>query len=665
MISKIYSGEVMHARVHPAKHVLRFPHYFYAFDLDELTTLDREVKGFGYNRFKIASLRDRDYLQGEGSIKEKIMSLLKSHGADRGVTRIVLVTQARYLGFVFNPVSFFFCYKKDQSVSCVVAEVNNTFGEKHIYLLTEKLKSESGFIEFRHSKDFHVSPFNNLDGFYSFRFSEPGEKIDVRIVLHRDGKDIMTARLTGTALPLTSSNLKSVIRRFPFTTLLTVARIYKEAFKLFFFKKLPYNPKPEPASPMTIGRIPATMVQSLSRKAIEKVFSGITEGCLKVTYPDASVKTFGPENSTDRADITINGYSFFSKVLLNGEIGFGESFMESGWASTDPVKLLRFFIRHLDIDDDNHVAMKTTGLMLNRLLNRKKKNTINGSRKNIGEHYDLGNDFFREFLDSRLVYSCAIFKKKSDTLEQAQVNKLNRIIEKAGITSADHVLEIGSGWGGFAVHAAKSTGCRVTTITLSKEQHAHVTQLIKKEKLESRVNVQLIDYRNMKGRFTKIVSIEMLEAVGHEHFSTYFTAINRLLAPDGVATIQVITTLDHHYKDYKKRIDWVQKHIFPGGHLPSVSALSAAMSANSRLYIESLENIGPHYALTLSQWRKRFLAAETKLHALGYDRNFRKKWLYYLYVCEAGFAERIINNVIITFSRPGNINLYIDNADLR
>ena len=662
MISKIYGGEVMHARVHPVKHVLRFPHYFYAFDLDELTTLDRDVKGFGYNRFRIASLRDRDYLKGDGSIKQKVMAMLKSHGADRGITRVVLVTQARYLGFVFNPVSFYFCYNKSGDVSCVVAEVNNTFGEKHIYLLTEKLKSDKGYIEFRQVKEFHVSPFNNLDGYYSFRFSDPGEKIDVRIVLHRDGREIMTARLTGISQPLNSENLKSVIRRFPFTTLLTVARIYKEAFKLFFFKKLPYNPKPEPASPMTIGRIPSTMMQSLSRKAIEKVFTGITQGCLKVTYPDGSLKTFGPEKSADIADITINGYSFFSKVLFNGEIGFGESFMESGWSSSDPVRLLRFFIRQLDLDEDNHVAMKTIGLLLNRLLNRKKKNTINGSRKNIGEHYDLGNDFFSEFLDSRLVYSCAIFKKKNDTLDHGQVNKLNRIIEQARINSGDHVLEIGSGWGGFAVHAAKSTGCRVTTITLSKEQYAHVAQLIKKEKLESRVNVQLIDYRDMKGRFTKIVSIEMLEAVGHEHLSSYFAAINRLLAPDGVATIQVITTLDHHYKDYKRRMDWVQKHIFPGGHLPSVTALSEAMSANSRLYIESLENIGPHYATTLAYWRKRFIAAEEKLHGLGYDRNFMKKWLYYLYVCEAGFAERIINDVIITFSRPGNINLYIDNS---
>ncbi len=654
MKSLVYAGEVMHARVRPAKHILRYRHYFYAFDLDELETLDRQVKHFGYNRRSIVSLRDEDYLTGKGPIKERVLALLKSHGADKGVARIVLVTQARYLGYVFNPVSFYFCYGKAGSISCVVAEVNNTFGEKHIYLLDKPLKKEKGFIEFRHEKRFHVSPFNNLDGNYTFRFSEPGEKIDVRIILHRAEGDILTARLTGDALPLDSGNLRAVVLAFPVTTLLTVARIYKEAFKLFFFRKLGYNPKPEPQSRMTIGRLPASLIQKLSMKGIEKVFSSIRNGHITVTYPDGSVKHFGKPGSVDRADITVNGYSFFSKVLFNGEIGFGESFMEHGWDSSDPVRLIRFFIRHLDLDEENHVALKTFGLIMNRLLNRKKKNTINGSRKNIGEHYDLGNDFFREFLDKRLIYSSGIFRKKTDTLEQAQLNKIQEIIEMADIRKGDHLLEIGSGWGGFAVEAAKRTGCRVTTITLSQEQHDFVQELIKRERLQNRVNVKLIDYRQMKGSFDRIVSIEMLEAVGHENFASYFKAIDRLLKPDGTAVLQVITTMDHHYNDYKRRIDWIQKHIFPGGHLPSVTALSESMADNSRLYIESLENIGPHYAPTLNEWRKRFTASSEHLMSLGYDGRFQRKWLYYLYVCEAGFAERIINDVIIKLSRAGN-----------
>ncbi len=657
MNSRVYTGEVMHVRRVPAKHVLRYPLYFYAFDLDELELLDKDLKRFGYNRKSLVSLRDKDYLKGDGSIKEKILALLKSHGADKGVARIVLVTQARYLGYVFNPVSFYFCYKRDGDVYCVVAEVNNTFGEKHIYILDKPVKKEKEFIEFRHDKTFHVSPFNNLDGYYTFLLSKPGEKIDIRIILHRAEGDILTARLAGGALPLDSENLRAVIRAFPVTTLLTVARIYKEAFKLFFFRKLGYNPKPEPQSSMTIGRLPSTFMQNLSMKGIDKIFAGIEKGYLSVTYPDGSVKNFGSPDSKDRADITINGYSFFSKVLFNGEIGFGESFMEHGWDSSDPVKLIMFFVRHLDLDEDNHVALKTVGLFLNRLLNRRKKNTINGSRKNICEHYDLGNDFFTEFLDKRLIYSCGIFIKKSDTLEQAQLNKIHRIIEKAEIRRNDHVLEIGSGWGGFALEAAKRTGCRITTITLSKEQHDYVQALIKKERLQKRINVEIVDYRHMKGSFDKIVSIEMLEAVGYENFSSYFKAIDRLLKPDGVAVLQVITTMDHHYKDYKKRIDWIQKHIFPGGHLPSITALCESMAANSRLYIESLENIGLHYAPTLREWRRRFSTSSEHLMSLGYDGKFQRKWLYYLYACEAGFTGGIINDVILTLARPGNAGL--------
>ena len=471
MRSRIYTGEVMHARVQPANHVLRYPLYFYAFDLDELDVLDKEVRRFGYNRRCLVSLRDADYLEGEGSVKDRILALLKAHGLGRGVDRITLVTQARYLGYVFNPVSFYFCYRRDGEVACVVAEVNNTFGEKHVYLLDRPVKTDKDFIEYRHDKRFHVSPFNNTDGYYTFRFSGPGDGIDVRIVLHRAEGDILTARLAGRALPFNSDNLRAVVRSFPFTTLLTVARIYKEAFLLFFFRKLGYHPKPEPQSGMTIGRLPATFMQRLSMRGVERVFRGIKDGHLSVTYPDGAVKSFGSPDSKDRADIIINGYSFFSKVLFNGEIGFGESFMEHGWDSPDPVKLILFFIRHLGLEGDNHVALKTLGLLMNRLLNRRRRNTLKGSRKNIGEHYDLGNSFFSAFLDRRLVYSCGIYRKKSDTLERAQLNKIDEIIARAGISRGDRVLEIGSGWGGFAVEAARRTGCHITTITQIGRAH--------------------------------------------------------------------------------------------------------------------------------------------------------------------------------------------------
>ncbi len=647
----------MHVRNHPARHVLKYPLYFFAFDLDELPGLDSGVRLFSHNRFNVSSLRDRDYLKGGGAIKDKLFAFLKRMGRDKGVARVELVTQARYFGYVFNPVSFYFCFDTGGAVQCVVAEVNNTFGEKHLYLLSGPGRPRKDAVEYRHDKEFHVSPFNNLDGYYAFRFSLTGESIRVRIVLHRQGREIMTALLEGKAVPFTSQNLGAVIRRYPLTTLLTVSRIYREAFKLFFFRKLGYHPKPEPSSAMTVGRLPATLTQRIARRGIERVLSGIKEGRLSMTYPDGEVRVFGDGSSSDTADITVNGYSFFSKVFFNGEIGFGESFMEHGWDSSDPVRLLRFFIRHLGMDEENHVILKTAGWLLNRLLNRKRKNSLSGSRKNIGEHYDLGNDFFSMFLDRRLVYSCGIYKKKTDTLERAQTNKIHAIIEKAAIGKGDCVLEIGSGWGGFAVEAARSTGCNVTTITLSREQYDYVRKLIARERLGSRVSVELVDYRDVKGQFDKIVSIEMLEAVGHENFPAYFASLERLLKPRGVAVLQVITTMDYRYSEYSRRIDWVQKHIFPGGHLPSLTALSESMAKHSRLYIEALENIGPHYARTLREWRSRFIASRERLLSLGYDGAFQRKWLYYLSVCEAGFASGTINDVIITLKRPTSENL--------
>lgn len=658
MNSRIYTGEVMHHRSSPVTHTLKYPVYFYAFDLDELDELHRGVKFFSHNRFNIASLRDKDYLRGEGSISGKIKQFLKESGVKDPIARIELITSARYFGYVFNPVSFYFCYKKDNSIAAVAAEVNNTFGEKHLYVLNKPVKnSDNKFFAFEHVKEFHVSPFNTIDGKYLFQFSKSADPVEIRITLIRNNEKIMIARLTGNSSPLTSGNLIKTISRYPFTVLKTVPRIYREAFKLFFLRKLKYVPKPNPSSSMTIGTLPPTLFQKIAKRAILSAFKKIKDGYLELVYPDGSVEFFGDKNSKNRAKIVLANYRFFSRVMVSGDIGFGESFMDHDWDSPDPVNLINFFIGHLEMESQNHVVANHIGLLLNRILHKRKRNTVSGSRKNISAHYDLGNDFFQTFLDKTLLYSCGIYKTKNDTLTKAQLNKISTIIEQANITPKDHVLEIGSGWGGFAVEAVKRTGCRVTTITLSRKQHDYVTSLIKKEKLENKIKVILKDYRHMEGSFDKIVSIEMLEAVGHENFRHFFSALERLLKPAGIAVIQVITTPDHHFKDYLRRIDWIQKHIFPGGVLPSVTALSVAMEKNSKFHIENLINIGPHYARTLREWRVKFISAKDKLIEMGYDLEFQRKWLYYFCVCEAGFSSRITNDVILTFTRQGNLSI--------
>jgi cyclopropane-fatty-acyl-phospholipid synthase len=657
MNSRIYSGEVMHYRGHPVKHTLKYPVYFYRFDLDELSYLSKELPFFSLNKFNVSSLKEKDYLSG-GSIKENILKIIKDKGIKDKVRRVELVTSARYFNYAFNPVSFYYCYGAGEKIISIVAEVNNTFGEKHIYLLSGESKSiMKGFIYYKHDKEFHVSPFNSIHGSYEFFFSEPSEKFGVFINLIRDGEKIMTAKLSGEPLPLTSGNHLKTISAFSLTTFLTVPRIYKEAFKLFFLRKLKYVPKPAPQSSMTIGKIPPSGFEKFAEKMVTGVFSKIKGAFLEVIYPEGNVKYFGDKKADKKGTLELYSWKFYSRVLINGDIGFGESFTEKEWDSPDTVGLIRIFIEHLDIGENNNPVLKSAGNLINRILHRPKRNTLSGSRKNITAHYDLGNDFFKTFLDKSLFYSCGIYNKKNDTLSRAQMNKVHKIIEKAHITSDDHILEIGSGWGGFALEAVKKTGCKVTTITLSQEQHDYVKALIKREKLEKNIKVLVKDYRDMDGAFDKIVSIEMLEAVGHENLGSYFKALEKLLKPRGIAVLQVITTPDHHYKDYRKRIDWIQKHIFPGGHLPSVTALSIAMAEKSELFIENLLNIGPHYALTLKQWRENFAGAEDSLLKAGYDEIFQRKWFFYLAVCEAGFASRIINDVIITLTRQGNNSL--------
>jgi cyclopropane-fatty-acyl-phospholipid synthase len=287
-----------------------------------------------------------------------------------------------------------------------------------------------------------------------------------------------------------------------------------------------------------------------------------------------------------------------------------------------------------------------------RLVHALHANTLIGSRRNIGKHYDLSNDFFQTFLDPTMLYSCGLYSGESDTCEDAQRRKLQSIIEKAHIESTDHVLEIGCGWGGFAMEAVKQTGCRVTGITVSEEQYQLAQKRVLKAGLQDKITILFKDYRNVAGLFDKIVSIEMLEAVGHKYLGTFFTACDKLLKPTGRLVIQVITIPDQSYENYRRKTDWIQKYIFPGGHLPSVTALSQVVTRNTSLLMEQMEDIGTNYARTLKDWRKSFTRNLDKINALGFDEVFQRKWIYYLAMCEACFRERAIGDIQVVFRKP-------------
>lgn len=385
--------------------------------------------------------------------------------------------------------------------------------------------------------------------------------------------------------------------------------------------------------------------------ALEK----IRDGRLTMTLPDGTVRVFGDPASPVRANVHVRRHDFFKRVLLWGDVGFGEAYQAGDFATDDLTALIRLFIENGEAMEAENTRFAAWGKLRNRARHLFNANTVSGSRRNIYAHYDLGNEFFKLFLDPTLMYSCAAFEP-GDTLEAAQRRKVAMILDKARVQPGDEVLEIGSGWGTCAVEAARR-GAKVTTLTISERQFEFVKERIRREGLQDRIEVRFCDYRKAEGSYDKIVSIEMIEAVGHEFLGTFFATCDRLLKPHGLVVIQGITIPDQRYEAYRRGCDWIQKHIFPGALLPSLTAMTAAMTANSRLTVEHVENIGIHYARTLREWREALLARNEKVKALGFGEEFLRTWDYYFSYCEAGFATRTLGDLQLVLTRPNNVRL--------
>ena len=656
MRSSLFHGIIWHTRFWPVKHSLRYPLYLFGFDLDELETLDRSLRLFGLNRFRPVALYDRDYLtEGEGTIREKLLRFLAAEGVAGQAMRIILVTSPRHFIRVFNPVSFYYVFDPAEELLCVVAEVNNTFGERHLYLLRLAEANPGGFpARFRAPKAFHVSPFNDMEGAYEFTFGDIRSELSVRIDLKRGETLAFSAELRGRKAPLDNPTLLRTLLSHPLVPHLTMSRVYREAAKLYFLRKLPYHPKPIPVHPLTTRTAPPSAWQSLCRRLVLARLRRIDRGTLRITLPEGRRIDCGDAASEPRAHLTIHDNRFFSRIVLGGDIGLGESYTDGEWDSADVARLFALFIanRHHLVDGDFLSAALSR--FRDRIRHLFRSNTIPGSRRNIRAHYDLGNDFYRTFLDASMTYSCARFLAPDETLEQAQMNKLRDMIAKAQIGPMDHVLEIGCGWGSFAVEAVRQTGCRVTGITVSRAQMEWARERVRQEGMEDRIDIRLTDYRHVTGRFDRIVSIEMLEAVGHRRLGNFFGCCGRLLKPGGLMALQTITIPDERYDEYRRGMDWIRKHIFPGGHLPSQGAIRTAVADGTSLAIIGMEEIGPHYASTLREWRNRFLAQTPALEAMGLERVFQRKWAYYLASCEAGFATGATGDLqIVLMRKPG------------
>jgi len=347
----------------------------------------------------------------------------------------------------------------------------------------------------------------------------------------------------------------------------------------------------------------------------------------------------------------IHDPSFFRSLALRGHIGAAESYVRGEWSSPELADVMRLFARNreaLDGLERGTALLARPALALLRLLNR---NTRRGSVRNIHAHYDLGNDFFATFLDETMTYSSGIFENDATSLRDASIAKYDRICRKLGIGPDDHVVEIGSGWGGFAIHTAATYGCRVTTTTISREQHRLATERVAAAGLDDLVTVLLRDYRDLEGTYDKLVSIEMVEAVGHQYLDTYFEKCASLLTPNGTAAIQAITVQDSWYDPKQRQVDFIKRYIFPGSFVPAISTLTGS-SAVTDLRLVHLEDITAHYAVTLRRWRERFLEKAEDVRALGFDDAFQRLWEFYFAYCEGGFAEAVLGVVQLVFAKP-------------
>jgi len=543
--SRLYDAKVRHERHVPVRHEFEYRVPVFVFDLAELESgavdgpLFRRRVAPGSDSAKgpalprLLSLREADYLYDEpNGMRGKLAKALAAGGISRDLAdgAVRLVTSARFLGYAFNPVNFWLLLGDSQAngLAAAVAEVNNTFGEKHLYVLGD---GQAQFpARYFAPKAFHVSPFNDMQGDYEFVIKDPRDGLDLSVNLIKDGGPLMEGRLWSDSpgMPVSAGALAGFLTHPQ--RVLTYPRIVRQAAKLYFRRRLPVHTKPMPSSPMTIRTASLSRMglkALLARTIILALLRRAARGRLRLPEPDGSVHHFQGVAPGPDVAMTIDDPHFYRAVAKSGDIGFGEAYVSGWWTTPDLPGLLRFFIvnrEEMRVSKALHIPGPAAAAfnILRRLGGR--RNTRAGARENIHAHYDLGNDMFETFLDPSMAYSCAYFERGDMTLAEAQLAKFRKVAEKLELAPGDRVLEIGSGWGGFAMFAAEQYGCQVDGVTISQQQLELARQKAHERGLEDKVRFSLMDYRDVRETYDKIVSIEMLEAVGHQYHGAIFAA---------------------------------------------------------------------------------------------------------------------------------------------
>lgn len=397
----------------------------------------------------------------------------------------------------------------------------------------------------------------------------------------------------------------------------------------------------------------STLLIRLARQAVLMRLQDLQHGEITISE-NGNRFTFGAQTEVCSLAVTIQVFDprFYLDTAFGGSIGTSEAYMSGFWSCDDLTSLVRIIARNRTVLDSMETGFARLTVPLRKLFHFFRRNSKEGSRHNIAAHYDLGNEFFALFLDETMTYSCGIFENGNRTLRDASIAKIDRICRKLQLSPSDHLLEIGSGWGAFALHAAQQYGCRVTTTTVSQEQYVFTRHRIADAGLNDRVTILCQDYRDLKGQYDKLVSIEMIEAVGHAFYDTYFKCCSDLLKPNGMMLLQAIIIADQFYEQAKHSVDFIQRYIFPGSCIPSISAINQSLARATDMRLFHMEDLTSHYAKTLRQWRERFFANISRVRTLGYPEEFIRMWELYFCYCEGGFHERVIGDVQMLLTKP-------------
>lgn len=682
--SGLYTGTVTHARTEPS-HSFSYPIFLTYLDLDEVEDVLSHHPLWSTHPMSPVQFRRSDYL-GDPSVplSDAVRDIVEKETGERPQGSIRMLGHLRTFWWLFNPITLYYCFDRHDDLCAVVAEVTSTpWHERHSYVVPARSARGGHLVP----KRLHVSPFMGMDQFYDFRVGEPANGATVDIDTYESGSRVLSVSLRLEREEVSRRALGSILWRYPFQTLRVSAAIYAQAAHLrrsgapFHAHPRRGTLAPEEAVGNTFecagldsgAKLRAVGIADLARTTagrstlpvargarfvIRRMLKGLRRGALMIE--ESGTRTRYGDQSVTPAEIVVRDPRAWQAVVSEGSVGLGRGYIHGWWDSPDPVAVLRVLTRNLEwLDRVNAATDRRLGPLLDRMRRRRLgRPSRRRDRENVRAHYDLGNEFFELMLDDTMSYSCAVFADEDTPLVDASIAKLDRICRLLDLGPDDHLLEIGTGWGGLATFAAERFGCQVTTTTVSAEQYDRARKRVAEAGLTDRVEVLDLDYRALEGSFDKVVSVEMIEAVDWREHDLFFQTCDRLLRPGGRMVLQAITIPDDRFDLRKNRTDFIKHFIFPGGCLPSRAAIAESVRRTSDLEVTDLDEIGPHYVQTLRCWRRNLDDAEDAVRALGLDERFSRMWGLYLAFCEAGFSEGHIGVVQMVLERQGRADAH-------